>query len=105
MLIWRGWGILIPIIFLVAISLGEAIVPGGLGAAIVVIAAGFLVWFWGKRLNHESKTQVVIDKETGREIKLTRPHDLFWIKMQYWAIPMWILGVLQILGVIIRSTS
>jgi hypothetical protein len=48
-----------------------------------VLIGGIVVWFLGKHLN-KNKAQVLIDKETGKEVVLKKTHTLFFIPMEYW---------------------
>ncbi|OIQ90477.1 hypothetical protein GALL_276160 [mine drainage metagenome] len=95
MIIWRGFGILVPIIAGI-FSLGTNYIvdvimknddyskwhywPKALGA---VLAAG-AVWYVGKYLNSRPG-KVVIEKTTGRQVVLRKTHDLFFLKFEYWA--------------------
>jgi len=72
--------------------------PGGdsqsdLGASFVfLISAISLVtgaaanWFIGRRLNG-GEGRVLVDPRTGEQVVLKRSHDFFFIKMEYWSIP------------------
>lgn len=95
MIIWRGLGILVPIIAVVITLLASLQVnlitgnpdyskwhywPKAVGA----VAAAVLIWFVGKYLNSRPG-KVVIDKNTGREMILRKTHDLFFVKFEYWS--------------------
>ena len=45
-------------------------------------------WYLGQWLDaRETKNaKVVIDKESGQEIRLVSRHDLFWILVKWWAV-------------------
>ncbi|HEX2851941.1 MAG TPA: hypothetical protein VHO24_01795 [Opitutaceae bacterium] len=95
MIIWRGLGILVPLIvavvFISTLSLVDLAAnntdyskwhywPKALGA----ILAAAAVWFLGRYLNGRPG-KVVIEKETGQEITLRSVHDVFFLKFEYWA--------------------
>lgn len=103
---WRGLGLLtVPIIALTA-----AITGGVLGWLLVALTTGvdskndfvasivFLIatisliagaaanWFIGRRLNG-GEGRVLVDPKTGEEVVLRSRHDFFFVKMEYWSIP------------------
>jgi hypothetical protein len=64
----------------------------------LLIAAGLLAgaianWFCGRRLNAHPD-RVLIDEATKQRVILRRRHNLFWLPMQWWSIPIAILAVL-----------
>ena len=88
MLIWSGWGILIPLI-VVLVSGFFAIAGGddhaGTGLAIGLILSGVIVWTVGKKLNGK-QDRTLIDPETGQPVRVKAGrHSLFFIPMQWWA--------------------
>lgn len=54
--------------------------------------AGTTTWFLGKYLN--SRTRKVINKQTDKEIIVKSLHDIYDVKIEYFGIPMILLGVL-----------
>ena len=105
-IIWRGWGILTPILALVIWFLPLALIEGVLGHAtyshydrplsffFALLAAG-AIWVVGKTLNGVPG-RTLIDPRTGGQVILRKHHDLFYIPMQWWAIPTVLLGVLSL---------
>jgi hypothetical protein len=104
MIIWRGLGILVPIIvgvltvctsFLVNLIMKNEDYskwhywPKALGVVIAAVA----VWFVGKYLNSRPG-KVVVEKATGKEIVLRKRHDLFYLKFEYWAFILLAFGVI-----------
>jgi membrane protein YqaA with SNARE-associated domain len=94
MIIWRGLGILVPIIvgilsvftaYVVNIAMKNEDYskwhywPKALGAILAAVA----VWFLGRYLNSRPGI-VVVEKDTGKEIVLRKTHDLFYLKFEYW---------------------
>jgi len=67
-----------------------AIIGGGAGAA--------AVWFAGKWFNDATTDREMIDAKTGQRVLFQRRHTLFWIQMQWWAIPVLIAGLLVAIG-------
>lgn len=100
MIVWTGWGILVPFVgvFVLAIVqfLFKGILPLNMASALAYAAAGAAIWFLGKKFNKD-KGRVVIDKETKQEIFLKgRRHTLFFIPFQYWAFVPWVAAVISI---------
>jgi hypothetical protein len=76
MVVWTGAGI--------HERLGE-------GLAMIVSAAG--IWFAGKALNDPAKARILIDPQSGQQVRVQKTHTLFWIKMEWWAIVVVIWGI------------
>lgn len=102
MLIWRGWGILVlPIVMLCGIAsilVQDLVLPRSELATLACLAAGlllsaWLVWWSGRKLNGAPGREL-IDAQTGERIQLRRRHDLFFIRMEYWAVPLLVAAVL-----------
>ena len=75
-LVWRGWGILIPALGAAMLVAGADNPWGFLIAGPIVAAAA---WFVGRK-------GLLVDANTGEEF-LQRPvNTFFWVKMEYWAV-------------------
>lgn len=105
-IIWRGYGFLVPIITIVVVGL-VSVVTGAifnhvplLGMCLGTLAAAAAVWFVGNKLNNPAKARVMIDKQTGQEFLLKQNHSLFFIKMQYWAYPIALIGIVLLFTLI-----
>lgn len=106
MIIWSGWGIIVPLILLLSIGLIQLIWSGLLGLddssplianlwlLISFALAGVLSWFTGKKMNKPSENQTYIHKQTGQEVQLKPRHSLFFIRIEYWGIILPIIGVI-----------
>lgn len=97
LLIWSGWGILV-----VPVIVGTAVVIGALGGfalralghpeltfvavSLGLFAAAAANWLVGRRLNGTPPREL-IDPATNQRVLLRRLHKLFWIRMEYWSIP------------------
>jgi len=90
-LIWRGYGFLVPVFWLVGYALYHLLADGldlpffPSGMALCVLT-GFALWHIGKRLNDPKRDRLLLDPATGETVRLIDRHDLFWIKMEYWSI-------------------
>ena len=102
MIVWKGKGVLAPIVALLVGALFEY-----MGTAIFaerqiwmtgigLIIAGILIWYMGRAFNANSE-QVLVD-ETGREIKLGVQNTLFFIRMEYWGPVVLLLGLWYIVS-------
>ncbi len=104
-IVWRGWGGLSVIIIgavTVATLLGTLWVTEtlqlpdwtkALDIALSLIVAGIVNCIAGRALNKETGSQFVSDDKTGRSCgnSATR-HDLFFIKMEYWSVPLFVIA-------------
>ena len=86
MLIWSGWGILVPLIMAVALLLavpfdGDA---AKYGLAFSQAVAAVAIWVVSKKLNGKPG-RIMVDQATGETVELKSKHSLFFIKMEYWS--------------------
>ena len=108
MIIWRGWGILaaiIPFGMLIITELISEAVSGmvdyyqqnsGWLVLLGLLVSSLILWPLGRRLNDRSRAYT--DRETGQQIAVRPNHQLFFIKMEYWAIILPILGAALVLS-------
>ena len=87
MLIWSGWGILVPLIVALALLLA---VPFGGDAARYSLAfsqaiAAVAIWVVGKKLTSNSG-RIMVDQATGETVELKSKHSLFFIKIEHWSL-------------------
>ena len=95
LVVWRGFGWLVPVVVFAALVLSQLSVDSLYGegfytantwpkqAAFILgaIAVGLL----GFILNHV-KRQILVDEETGEPLGKAPSHSLFFIPIEYWAI-------------------
>ncbi len=92
LLVWKGWGFLPIIIAIVSAILGGFTQsPIGVGVALLIGAA--VTWFAGKKLN-SYPAQILVDQRTNQTVELKKTHSMFWIPMQYYALPMIIIAAI-----------
>ncbi|UPU38225.1 hypothetical protein M1B72_11075 [Geomonas paludis] len=73
--------------------MGEHYYTGHVWPKVVAVAlSAAIVWFVGRRLN-AGPGRALVDKETGEEVLLKKTHTFFFIKMEYWAFAIVVLGV------------
>jgi hypothetical protein len=92
-IVWRGWGILVPaflfIALLVATAINESLGGKSVMTGVVFTACGFgagvAIWLIAKAI--ESRPgRVFIDKATGKEISVgNSAGSFFFIPTRYWA--------------------
>jgi hypothetical protein len=93
MIIWRGWGILTPLIALacvagpVALAGSSSLAPIAFGASLVLAAV--LNWLLGQKLNRPLREA---DFDHGRR------HSFFFIPMEWWSVAMLIGAVSFFIG-------
>ena len=103
MIVWRGWGLL-ALILGAAINVGiEQLtdnffsIPEGFKHYrdahtwwwfIGMLLSAVACWFAGLALDKRAlkNAQVVMDKETGQELRLLKRHDMFWIPVKWWSL-------------------
>jgi hypothetical protein len=104
MIIWSGYGIVVPLIVGV-VSFLSGVVAGFVGeeyaqsgVSIGLILSAVVVWFVGKQLNGRPG-RILVDPKTGEEVDL-RPatSSLFFIPMQWWAPLIAVAGFALMLG-------
>jgi hypothetical protein len=106
MIVWTGCGILTPFIAFIPFIAIQVIVDSIFGKPfyknhmsmqiIAVLASSALVWFSGRQLN-SAPGRVMIDKASGQEVVLKSSHTLFFVKMEYWAVLIAILGLFMVI--------
>jgi len=108
LLIWSGWGILVvPTVagtaFVVSLAIHALLTSLGhpdltfLGVSAGLLAAAAANWFVGRRLNGTPPRELV-DPHTQQRFMFQRLHKLFWIRMEYWSIPVLILAFVPLLA-------
>ena len=53
---------------------------------------GIISWFVGRYLNTRPE-RIVIDRETGREVRQRLVHDFLFIRIEYWGIIFAVIGL------------
>jgi ABC-type dipeptide/oligopeptide/nickel transport system permease component len=100
MIIWRGLGILTPIIpFLIftlfsmlvgifSMLLGDRLLDTyssilfNISLSIILFVSSVLTWIMGRKLNANS-IKMLLNPETNQQYILRKEHSLFFIKMEY----------------------
>jgi hypothetical protein len=91
MLIWQGWGLLAAVLPVAMVIVLDRIMGRSDWSSLVAVVLGAVVlWFLGRYLNSKADKKYIVP-ETGEEVVLVKRHTLFFIPMQYWAIP-WLVG-------------
>ena len=104
MIIFSGFGFLVPIIALAVYVAVQWLTDQVLGAGFytghavpkfaAAIISAVLLFAFGLFLKRRG-TRVVIDKATGEELVLRSRHTLFFVPMEYWG------GVILVLGILV----
>ena len=96
MIIWTGFGILIPIIFILGAAGGvylETLMFDGEqnpGVEFIFVSVGLafssmICWVFYKSLV-KNGTKTLLDKETGHDVVFKPSHSLFFIPMHWWGV-------------------
>lgn len=101
-LVWRGWGIAVPFIAIISQLVTELACDifsgdpafhqthGGVWTIGLSVAAA-LVWTLGSWLDAKPG-RMIVDPATNKKYELKARHDLFWIPLKWWAVPLVVLG-------------
>ena len=96
MIIWSGFGILIPFVAIAGVVLGS-LISGSLGMSGAGPGIGLglaAVMNWGLwKMIYPKTPKVLIDPETGKQVLLNPKHGLFFIPTRAWT---WILVILAV---------
>lgn len=102
MLVWKGYGIFVPIVtFLICLvmqyGLDTLFYKGYYTLqqwpiSLALFISAVITWFLGKHLNKNNE-RILIDPNTGEEVKLIKTHSFFWVRAEYWALILFILGL------------
>jgi len=101
MIIWKGLGILVPLIAIVGIVVGTVLASAfgfaemGLGLGLALAAIGN--WFLWKKVNSRPG-KVLVDPQTGQEVMLKPSHSLFFIPAGFWTWPMGLFAIILMIG-------
>ena len=111
-IVWRGWGIIVPLAVLVgfALSAGVTSLFGGEGtlgmqaltATVAGLSSAGVVWFASKKLE-ERPGRVFIDKATGQEIKVgASAGSFFFIPTRYWTYILLTIGLAMTVSPLVK---
>jgi len=92
MIIWRGWGIIAPLILIlvmvILIPLSDFIgINEDIAIGISLLISGLLIYLVGKQMN-QGENRTLQDSQTREEVIFStkNQHTLFFIPIQYWGI-------------------
>jgi hypothetical protein len=96
MLIWRGWGFLVPLITFLC-SLAAELVTNGLGGegywknhsyplSIALLCAGGMIWWADAILATRYHERRLVDDKTGERVILVPRHDFFFVRVKWWGL-------------------
>lgn len=96
-IVFSGWGLMaLPLVavtgLVVAFLFGLFLKTFGItdplpfAGPVGILAGAAVNWIVGRRLNSRAPREM-IDVRTQQRVNLYRRHSLFWIKMEYWSIP------------------
>jgi hypothetical protein len=108
MIVWSGYGILVPIITFLSLLLTQLAFDKVFGLfyysthrwsiGVAMIPAAVLCWLLGTYFR-KLGAKTVIEKETGREIQLPgASHSFFFIPMHYCGVVLLLIGIALCIG-------
>ncbi len=96
MLIWQGRGILL-VPFAILASLAGYWIAEDIGTGVALIVGAVPTWLVGRRWNSEPE-RVLVDQATGDQVVFRKRHSLFFLPMQWWAVPLVVMGISFMFG-------
>ncbi len=105
MIIWNGFGILVPLIAIfgavIGTIVGVAIGQPGAGIGIGLLLAALMNWgIW--KLIYPKQPKILVDPATGQQVIIKPNHSLFFIPAKAWT---WILMVLAVPMIFVGKAS
>lgn len=101
MIIWSGWGILIPIIAVLGAVLGygigEALGIEAYGMGLGLGLAAFANWAIWRAIDRKG-VRVLWDPAVGKEVHIKPKHSLFFIPGRFWTVLIGLLAVVMVFG-------
>ena len=87
MIFWKGWGILVPVIWIVFFLISMNVWIGGFFGQILLISVpSVLLWFVGRKFNRYKDEVIYVNSETGKETRLGYQHTFMFIPFEFWGI-------------------
>src|SRR5215208_6698883 len=102
MIIWSGWGWLVPAVVFIVSLVVQVIAKAASGQdqiyqeqpwlfATSTLLAGVIVWFLARYFD-KKQGRVVIDKQTGQEMLLKSSDSFFFVPMRFWVFILPVIG-------------
>lgn len=96
-IIFDGWGLLVIVFGIIAVGIGVAAndylgVPITLAPYLVLGIWALQCVLFGRWVNSGKRDRVLFDQRTSEEVVLKDRHSLFFIQIEYWAIPILMLA-------------
>jgi len=109
MIIWTGWGILVPLFITLGAGgvglLAEELFgvgAGSNGALVGALLAAFAIFLLGRRLN---KPEQGYHPKTGEPVVYRNRHTFFFVPMQYWSAIIPVIGLIVTVITMIKGTA
>jgi hypothetical protein len=104
-IIWRGWGIVVIGLALLAALAAGAVAEmvkaddygTGLLLGLFLIPIGVLTWFVGKRMNRDTVRNLV-DPKTGEAVTVRNDHSLFFLRVEWWGPILAVAGLVVVIS-------
>ena len=109
MLIWSGFGFLVPVVAFLTLLVTEFSVEkitknknyyqeNSWCILLGLVIAGAICFLISKYFDSKRVNKVYIDKETGDEIILKNKHTFIFVDIKYWPIVLPLLGLIGVLS-------
>jgi hypothetical protein len=95
MLVWQGWGLVVPAVPFLTLVLAQAAAEAAFGpgtsdqhaawvVALALLPAAFALHRLGRRLNRGGRT--LVDAATGETVVLRRRHSFWFVRVEHWGV-------------------
>lgn len=109
MIIWTGWGILVPVLLALGIggtgALGEEFLPpeaSTYGFVAGALISAVLIYLIGRKLN---KPEQGFHPKTGEPVVYRNRHTFFFVPMQYWGAIVPVVGLVVTVVTTLNGTA
>jgi len=95
MIVWRGWGIVVPVIVFLC-ALFAQMIANSLGGSeyweqhsyplsMALLVAGGLVWL-ADLYFYRNPGRTMVDEKTGERFLVAPRHDFFFLRLRWWSL-------------------
>ncbi|WP_017613005.1 hypothetical protein [Nocardiopsis salina] len=109
MIIWTGWGILVPLFLILGIGItgavGEEVLPpeaSTYGFVVGALLSSLAIFLLGRKLN---KPEQGFHPKTGEPVVYRNRHTFFFVPMQFWAVIVPTIGLVVTVVTTLNGTA
>jgi hypothetical protein len=94
-LVWRGWGIVVPVVVFLSALFVQMISTKLAGdgywehhsypLSMALLIAGGLIWL-ADRFLYRNPGRITVDEKTGERFRWITRHDFFFVRLRWWSL-------------------